>query len=131
MSITEQVLTFNAEAGRVVGDGKEKASMKADEEKVKRNLEAYLKEHITSISFFNKAREVMVGKFKIEGPIVLTEGDYGDGFNYSVKSWANIETSIDENSSITKPMTFNLTIKVKGDDVIDIENNRINISDKF
>lgn len=105
--------------------------MKADEEKVKRNLETYLKGHITSISFFNKAREVVVGKFKIEGPIVLTEGDYGDGFNYSVKSWANIETSTDENSSITKPMEFNLTIKVEGDDVTAIKNNRIDISDKF
>ena len=105
--------------------------MKANEEKVKKNLETYLKEHITSISFFDKAREVVVGKFKIEGSIVLTEGDYGDGFNYSVKSWANIETSIDENSSITKPMTFNLTIKFKGDDVVAIENNRIYISDKF
>ena len=105
--------------------------MKADEKKVKRNLETYLKGHITSISFFNKAREVVVGKFKIEGPIVLTEGDYGDGFNYSVKSWANIEILTDENSSITKPMEFYLTIKVEGDDVTAIKNNRIDISDKF
>lgn len=105
--------------------------MKADEEKVKKNFETYLKEHITSISFFDKAREVVIGKFKIEGPIAFTEGEYGGGFNCSIKSWANIETLIDENSSITKPMEFYLTIKVEGDDVTAVKNNRIDICDKF
>lgn len=104
--------------------------MKADEEKVRNNFRTYLKESITSISFYDKSKEVVVGKFKIEGSIELTEGDYGNGFNYSVSSWANIETFGDESSSITKPMRFNLIIKVEGDNVVAIKDNRVDIAEK-
>lgn len=105
--------------------------MKIDEEKVKKNFCSYLRNSITLMSFFDKSRQVLIGKFKIEGLIVLTEGDFGDGFNYSVKSWANIEVCEDDNSSLTKPMNFELVIKVEGDDVVAVKENKIYISDKY
>lgn len=109
----------------------EKASMKIDEEKVKRNFSSYLRNHVTFMSFFDKSKKLLIGKFKIEGPIVLTEGDFGNGYNYSVKSWANIEILEDNNSSLTKPKNFELVIKVDGDDVIAVKENKIYIFDKY
>ena len=105
--------------------------MKIDEEKVKRNFCTYLKNSITIMSFFDKSRKVLIGKFKIESPIVLTKGDFGDGFNYSVKSWANIEMSEDDNSSLAKPMNFELVIKVEEDEIVAVKENKIYISDKY
>lgn len=105
--------------------------MKTDEEKLKKNLHHFLMKSYSSLTFMKKEKEVVVTKLKVEGPIDLKEGDFGDGFNYFVSCWGNITMSISDNETMTKPMSFSLTILSEDDFVKAIKDNRIQIYDKF
>ncbi len=104
-----------------------------DERKVKESLETFLKSSITLMSFFHKGKKIKIEGFKIEGPLELTvRKESNTSFFYLVSSWANIGTPVNnEGSFITKPMNFNLNIEVIGDDVVAVEDNRINIADRY
>lgn len=105
--------------------------MKIDEEKVIKSFRDYLNNSINSLSFYRESKEVVIDKFKIEGTIALTAGDYGDEFNYYVAGCANINIFLSEGSSLMAPRNFECIIKAENDEVVCIKDNRITITDKF
>lgn len=57
----------------------------------------------------------------------LTEGDYSDSFNYLVKGKGSIGILTEEMGCLTEQRTFQLSIKVEGDNVVAVKDNRIDM----
>ena len=111
--------------------GRKVDGMKIDEEKLKKNLRNFLMGSCSSLTFRQNGNDVIVKEIKIEAPIDLKEGVYGDGFNYSVKGFGNICVSLSNGDTLTKIMAFSLTILSDDDSIKAVQDNKVEIWDKF
>ena len=105
--------------------------MNISEEELKRNLHQFLMKSYSNLTFMKNGKNVVVTKLKIEGPIDLKEGDFGDGFNYFVNCWGNITLSMSDEETMTKPMYFSFTIQSEDDSVKAIKDDKVQIYDNF
>ena len=94
---------------------------------VEKEILALLKSPTSGLSFFQKGKLVEVCNWEHIQVTDLIEGDYSDSFNYVIKGKGGIGILTEEMGCLTEQRLFQLTIKVKGDDVVAIKDNRVDI----
>ena len=101
------------------------------EEQIKAYIKNLLKLQQPSITFFIGSKRVEVCNMKSIQIDSLIIGDYGDGYNGFVRGNADIGIIVNNNDCLSNPKSFELTIKIEGDKVVDVKDNRVNLQNKF
>jgi hypothetical protein len=131
------LLITNAEAGEsdrrfCIIMNKEKLELtQKQEEQIKAYIKNLLKLQQPSITFFIGSKRVEVCNMKSIQIDSLITGDYGDGYNGFVRGNADIGIIVNNNDCLSNPKSFELTIKIEGDKVVDVKDNRVNLQNKF
>lgn len=105
--------------------------MLPDLEIVKKEIVALLKSATSEHSFFRKGELVKVCNWERVQVTDLIEGNYPDSFNYMVKGEGGLGILKNESDCLTEQRIFQLIIKVEGDNVTAIKDNRVEIIDKY
>lgn len=127
-------LTINAEAGEVVGRcitmSEEQYELKGNErQQLITDIRNILKS--STLTFFIKSHRAQIYKIEDIRLQSLIVGDYGNGYNCSVKGYANIGVVKEDSDCLTTPMNLDLIIKIEGEHVECVKDNRVNINSKF
>ena len=97
---------------------------------VQKKILNLLKTSPNELAFFRNGKLIEVcNKEQIQITEII-EGEFFDSFNYEVKGEGGIGILTDELGCLTTHRTFKLILKVEGDDIIAIKDNRIEIIDK-